>query len=85
MDLLEDPNQMILHVMASVVAYIFLLANPYKHLGAEFCAKNKTWNIREIREDAEPARCERDLGSVCSRRFLNFGRVEVESLKRLEV
>jgi len=28
----------------------FLLANPYKHLGAAFFTKNKTWNIREIRE-----------------------------------
>jgi len=30
--------------------YFFLLENPYKHSGAEFCTKNKTWNIREIRE-----------------------------------
>lgn len=27
----------------------FLLANPYKHLDAQFCTENKTWNIREFR------------------------------------
>lgn len=50
MDLIEDPNQMILHIMISVMAYVFLLANPYRHLNREFCTKNKTWNIREFRE-----------------------------------
>lgn len=44
----SQPNDFTCYVFCHRI--YFLLATPYKHLGAEFCTKNKTWNIREIRE-----------------------------------